>query len=89
MGHGGPNMPLTAFQAELGRLLAANRSEDGYVAGAAPILLEPRTTRFSQALDYFHDSPERVASAYEIDRRTLLEAGCTVELERILENVSS
>jgi hypothetical protein len=72
---------LTAFQAELGRLLAANRSEDSYIAGAAPILAEPRTRRFSQDLDYFHDTPERVASAYETDRATLLESDCTVEPE--------
>jgi hypothetical protein len=74
-------MPLTAFQAELGRLLAANRSEDSYIAGAAPILAEPRTIRFSQDLDYFQDTPERVAVAYEADRRSLLAAGCTVEPE--------
>jgi hypothetical protein len=72
---------LTDFQAELGRLLAANRSEDSYLAGAAPILAEPRTRRFSQDLDYFHDTTERVASAYEADRSTLLAAGCTVEPE--------
>lgn len=74
-------MPLTEFQAELGRLLAANRSEDSYVAGAAPILAEPRTRRFSHDLDYFQDTPERVASAYETDRRTLLAADYGVELE--------
>lgn len=74
-------MPLTPFQAELGRLLAANRSEDSYAAGAAPILLEARTRRYSQDLDYFHDTPERVASAYEADRRTLLDAGFTVDPE--------
>lgn len=74
-------MPLTAFQAELGRLLAPNRSEDSYVAGTAPVLVEPRTRRFSQDLDYFHDTPERVASAYADDRRSLLDHGCTVEVE--------
>jgi hypothetical protein len=74
-------MPLTAFQAELGRLMAVNRSEDSYLAGAAPILAEPRTRRYSQDLDYFHDTQERVASAYDSDRRTLLGAGCTVEPE--------
>lgn len=74
-------MPLTEFQAELGRLLATNRSEDSYAAGAAPILAEPRTRRFSQDLDYFHDTPERVASAYDADRRTLQAAGCGVEVE--------
>ena len=74
-------MPLTSFQAELGRLLAANRTEDSYLAGAAPILAEPRTRRFSQDLDYFQDTPERVASAFAADRETLLAAGCVIEPE--------
>lgn len=74
-------MPLTPFQAGLARLLAANRTEDSHVAGAAPILVEPRTRRYSQDLDYFHDTPERVATAYEADRRTLLASGYAVEIE--------
>ncbi|MBI4538751.1 MAG: hypothetical protein HY704_04475 [Gemmatimonadetes bacterium] len=74
-------MPLTAYQAELGRLLAANRSEDSYVAGGAAILAEPNTRRYSEDLDYFHDTPERVASAYEADRETLLDQGYVVEPE--------
>jgi hypothetical protein len=74
-------MPLTAWQAELGRLLAANRSPDSYLAGAAALLVQPHTVRFSQDLDYFHDTPERVASAYDADRRSLVEAGCIVEPE--------
>lgn len=74
-------MPLTAYQAALGRLLAANRSEDSYLAGAAALLAEPNTQRYSQDLDYFHDSPERVASAFEADRATLLSAGNAVEPE--------
>ncbi|MBE0566791.1 MAG: hypothetical protein IH621_12570 [Krumholzibacteria bacterium] len=57
-------MPLTGFQAELGRLLAANRSEDSYLAGGAAILAEPHSRRYSRDLDYFHDSAERVATAY-------------------------
>lgn len=81
MGGRGTHMPLTPFQAELGRLLAANRTEDSHVAGPAPILVEPRTRRFSHDLDYFHDTPERVASAYASDLATLLAAGCDVTLE--------
>lgn len=81
MGRGGPTVPLTPFQAELGRLLAVNRSEDSYVAGAAPLLVEPHTRRYSQDLDYFQDSEVRVASAYEADRRTLEAAGCIVQPE--------
>jgi hypothetical protein len=74
-------MPLTAYQAELGRLLSANRSEDSYLAGGAAILLQPNTQRYSQDLDYFHDTPERVASAFAADRGTLLAHGNEVETE--------
>jgi hypothetical protein len=72
-------VPLTAYQAELGRLLAANRSEDSYLAGGAAILAQPNTKRYSQDLDYFHDSAQRVASAYEADSQTLLANGQVVE----------
>jgi hypothetical protein len=34
-------MPLTGFQAHIGRLLAVNRSEDSYLAGGAAILAAP------------------------------------------------
>lgn len=74
-------MPLTGFQAELGRLLAANRSEDSYLAGGAAILAAPNSRRFSRDLDYFHDSPERVANAFAADQRSLTDAGCDVATE--------
>lgn len=74
-------MPLTTFQAELGLLLAGNRSEDSYLAGGAAILASPNTRRYSRDLDYFHDSAARVASAYEADRRTLVERGYALDPE--------
>jgi hypothetical protein len=74
-------MPLTEFQSALGRLLAKNRSEDSYLAGGAAILAAPNTKRFSQDLDYFHDSTARVASAFDADRKTLIEAGYSVDPE--------
>jgi hypothetical protein len=77
-------MPLTKIQTKLGRLLAKNRSEDSYLAGGAAILSSPKTERYSQDLDYFHDSPERVATAFATDRKTLEENGWTVETELIL-----
>jgi hypothetical protein len=66
-------MPLTNVQAGLARLLAVNRSPDSYLAGAGALHFEPNSKRYSNDLDYFHDSVERVASAFEADRR-LLEA---------------
>jgi len=74
-------MPLTPLQAELGRLLAMNRSVDSYLAGGAAILAEPRTKRFSQDLDYFHDSSARVAGAFKADQGTLERAGFSVAVE--------
>lgn len=74
-------MPLTGFQAHIGRLLAANRSEDSYLADGAAILAAPNTRRFSHDLGYFHDSADRVASAFEADRRLLVADGFDMEIE--------
>jgi hypothetical protein len=81
VGRSGETMPLTRFQEKLGRLLAGNRSEDSYLAGGAAILVQPNTKRYSQDLDYFQDTPARVASAYALDRQTLLADGYEVEAE--------
>lgn len=77
-------MPLTQFQSDLGRLLAQNRSEDSFLAGGAAILADPNTHRYSQDLDYFHDSPARVATAFTADSNTLKENGWILEPEIIL-----
>ncbi|MBU2500414.1 hypothetical protein KJ682_03690 [bacterium] len=74
-------MPLTGFQARLGRLLAGNRSEDSYLAGGAAILAAPNSRRFSHDLDYFHDTVARVASAFTADRELLTGDGLEVEIE--------
>lgn len=74
-------MPLTPFQARLALHLAANRTEDSHAAGAAPMLADPRTRRYSADLDYFQDTPERVATAYAVDRATLDAAGYDLTLE--------
>lgn len=74
-------MPLTSYQEEVARLLSANRSFDSYLAGGAAIHLEPHTRRYSNALDYFHDSVERVATAFADDVRQLQAAGHDVAVE--------
>ena len=74
-------MPLTPYQEEVARLLAANRSEDSYLAGGAAIHLEPNTSRYSNDLDYFHDSADRVARAFNDDTRQLASAGHRVVVE--------
>ena len=74
-------MPLTDFQIALAACLAENRTFDSYLAGGAAILIEPNTERYSNDLDYFHDSEQRVADAFAADR-TLLEAhGYTLRVD--------
>lgn len=41
----------------------------------------PNSTRYSDDLDFFHDSEARVASAFATDRETLLRARYAVEVE--------
>ena len=72
-------MPLTDYQANLARLLSANRTVDSYLAGGAAILLEPNTTRFSRDLAYFHDSEARVAEAFAADSRSLASSGYSID----------
>jgi hypothetical protein len=74
-------VPLTDYQAELARLLSANRSPDSFLAGGAAILLEPNTARYSRDLDYFHDSEQRVAEAFAADRELMEGEGYSVDVE--------
>ncbi len=74
-------MPLTNFQRKVATLLANNRTEDSYLAGGAALHIEPNSQRFSNDLDYFHDSVERVASAFEQDRTTLVTEKFLVNVE--------
>jgi hypothetical protein len=72
---------LTDYQAEIARTLAAQRSEDSYLAGGAALHLEPNTQRYSNDLDYFHDSVKRVAEAFAADRNALTVGGHEVNVE--------
>lgn len=74
-------MPLAEFQRELLALLAENRSPDSYLAGGAALHFSPNSLRFSNDLDFFHDSTERVATAFAADSRLIENAGITVGLE--------
>jgi len=73
-------MPLTPFQEAVARLLSTQRTPDSYLAGGAALHLEPNSLRYSNALDYFNDSAERVASAFAADRAQLVAKGYVVEV---------
>lgn len=73
-------MPLTTFQREVALLLAGNRTLDSYLAGGAALHIAPNSHRFSNDLDYFHDSAERVSKAFEDDRVILEKAKISVQI---------
>ncbi|MFW6152057.1 MAG: hypothetical protein ACOC6C_03685, partial [Verrucomicrobiota bacterium] len=54
-------MPLSEFQKEILRTIAANRSPESYVAGATVIHQSKGSPRFSEDVDLFHDVEESVA----------------------------
>jgi hypothetical protein len=72
-------VPLTEFQSAIAKLLAANRSPDSYLAGGAALHIAPNSKRYSNDLDYFHDSEERVARAFSDDQRLLVQSGYLIE----------
>ncbi|MGH7582317.1 MAG: nucleotidyl transferase AbiEii/AbiGii toxin family protein [Gemmatimonadales bacterium] len=73
-------MPLTDFQRALLAVLAAAPTDDRYLAGGTAMHFAPNTARYSDDLDFFHDSEERVASAFAADRDRLHRAGYTIEI---------
>ncbi len=74
-------MPLTDFQRTILALLAQTRSADSYLAGGAALHFAPNSIRYSHDLDYFHDSVERVATAFAADRALLESARYHVSVE--------
>ena len=72
-------MPLTPFQKEVARLLAANRNPESHLAGGAAINRGEGTPRFSDDLDIFHDVAASVIASAEADAKTLRGAGYSVE----------
>jgi len=74
-------MPLTEFQGRLLADLAATPNDARYLAGGAALHFAPNSTRYSDDLDFFHDSEARVAAAFAADRTRLEALGYTVQVE--------
>lgn len=77
-------MPLTDFQRRLLADLAGTPNDDRYLAGGAALHFAPNSTRYSDDLDFFHDSEARVASAFAADRARLEHLGYEVQVESSL-----
>jgi hypothetical protein len=73
-------MPLTEYQSKLAKLLASNRSPDSFLAGGAALHLSPNSNRYSNDLDFFNDSVERVASAFDEDSTLLDQHSYQIEV---------
>ena len=71
MARGREAVPLTGFQRVLLAELAKSPTADRYLAGGAAMHFAPQSTRYSDDLDFFHDSEARVASAFRADRERL------------------
>ncbi|MBF0244805.1 MAG: hypothetical protein HQL31_05985 [Planctomycetes bacterium] len=73
-------VPLTDYQAEISKLISVNRTPDSFLAGGAALHIKPNSKRYSNDLDYFNDSEERVAQAFAEDSLLLQESGYRVEV---------
>lgn len=74
-------MPLTEFQRRLLADLAGSPNDDRYLAGGAALHFSPNSARYSDDLDFFHDSEARVAAAFDRDRGRLSGLGYRLEIE--------
>lgn len=74
-------MPLTTFQRELLAELAKEPTDDRYLAGGAALHFAANSMRYSDDLDFFHDSEARVATAFAADRARLSSAGYALDIE--------
>jgi hypothetical protein len=77
-------VPLSEFQRVLLAELAKGQTDERYLAGGAALHFAPKSTRYSNDLNFFHDSVERVAAAFTADRARLEAAlyAVTVELSQ-------
>lgn len=74
-------MPLTSFQQQLLADLTANHDDTRYLAGGAAMHIAPNSIRYSEDLDFFHDSDARVAATFAADRARLESLGYATEVE--------
>ncbi|HTW70752.1 MAG TPA: hypothetical protein VME47_12755 [Acetobacteraceae bacterium] len=69
-------VPISKFQSDVLRLLAAQRSLDSYIAGG--VAINRQGPRFSRDIDIFHDSAARLESAVKADEAALAATGYTI-----------
>jgi hypothetical protein len=68
-------MPLTGFQSETLRLLAARRSPESFLAGGTVLNAAAGSPRYSKDMDIFHDVEASVTANAEADAALLRQSG--------------
>jgi hypothetical protein len=75
-------MPLSKLQSHVLCVLAAGRSPDSYIAGG--VALNREGPRFSDDIDIFQDSEQRLEAAAIADEKALTEAGLKLTWKKIV-----
>jgi Nucleotidyl transferase AbiEii toxin, Type IV TA system len=75
-------VPLTKLQSHVLRVLAAERSPDSYIAGGVAINREG--PRFSDDIDIFQDTEQRLEAAAQADAKALTDAGLKLSWKKIV-----
>ena len=73
-------MPLTDFQATVLAHVARNRSDASYLAGEAALHIGSDGERFSNDLDFFHNTADRVNQTFAADALVLRAAKFMVDV---------
>jgi hypothetical protein len=71
-------MPLTQFQADVFKIIAAHRKPESYVAGGIVINRDVESFRFSDDIDLFHETSQEVIASAEKDVKALEKSGYEV-----------
>lgn len=83
LGRRASKMPLSPFQREVLRILAANRTPESHFAGGLVLHVPDDSSRYSHDFDVFHDAVEDLVVASERDVAALESAGFdVVKIER-------
>jgi hypothetical protein len=74
-------VPISKFQKNVLALLKSNRSPDSYIAGGTAIQRDPDSLRFSNDIDFFHETDQAVTDSFQQDRSALTNAGYSFEIQ--------
>lgn len=73
-------MPISNFQTQVLKILKQNRNPESYIAGGTAIQRHADSLRFSADIDIFHDVDLAVLTAFNSDRKVLINSGYTVNV---------